>query len=75
LNAGNFRYINSAITFHGKLFADVINTNLTSLGYLLEYFLPKVKKAGKLFLLAQVPLFYLYRVVKLTVHKKQEWTI
>jgi short-subunit dehydrogenase len=47
LNAGNCRYIDNAKQFDGKLFADVINTNLTSLGTLLEHLLPKVKKGGQ----------------------------
>jgi short-subunit dehydrogenase len=47
LNAGNCRYIDDAKQFDGELFSDVINTNLTSLGWLLAYFLPKVKKGGQ----------------------------
>jgi short-subunit dehydrogenase len=47
LNAGNCRYIDNAKQFDGKLFADVITTNLTALGPLLENFLPKVKSGGQ----------------------------
>ncbi|TEW52863.1 SDR family NAD(P)-dependent oxidoreductase [Psychromonas algicola] len=47
LNAGNCRYIDDAKNFDGELFADVIQTNLISLGWLLHYFLPKVKKGGQ----------------------------
>jgi NAD(P)-dependent dehydrogenase (short-subunit alcohol dehydrogenase family) len=47
LNAGNCRYIDDAKNFDGELFADVINTNLIALGWLLQYFLPKVKKGGQ----------------------------
>lgn len=47
LNAGNCRYIDDAKHFDGALFADVINTNLVSLGWLLQYLLPKVKKGGQ----------------------------
>lgn len=47
LNAGNCRYIDNAKQFDGALFADVIGTNLTSLGWLLQNFLPKVKKGGQ----------------------------
>ena len=47
LNAGNCRYIDNAKQFNGELFADVINTNLISLGWLLQYLLPKVKKGGQ----------------------------
>ena len=47
LNAGNCRYIDDAKNFDGELFEDVIQTNLISLGWLLQYFLPKVKKGGQ----------------------------
>ena len=47
LNAGDCRYIDDAKNFDGELFASVINTNLVSLGALLQYFLPKVKKGGQ----------------------------
>ena len=47
LNAGNCRYIDDAKHFDGELFEDVIQTNLISLGWLLQYFLPKVKKGGQ----------------------------
>ncbi|WP_160061552.1 SDR family NAD(P)-dependent oxidoreductase [Psychromonas sp. L1A2] len=47
LNAGNCRYIDDAKHFDGELFADVIQTNLISLGWLLQYLLPKVKKGGQ----------------------------
>lgn len=48
LNAGDCRYIDDAKNFDGQLFADIIATNLTSLGWLLQYLLPKVKKGGQL---------------------------
>lgn len=47
LNAGNCRYIDNAKQFDGELFADVIETNLVSLGWLLQYLLPKVKNGGQ----------------------------
>ena len=47
LNAGNCRYIDNAKQFDGELFADVITTNLVSLGWLLKSLLPKVKKGGQ----------------------------
>ena len=47
LNAGNCRYIDNAKKFDGELFADVIITNLMSLGWLLQSLLPKVKKGGQ----------------------------
>jgi short-subunit dehydrogenase len=47
LNAGNCRYIDDAKKFDGALFADVIATNLMSIGWLLQSLLPKVKKGGQ----------------------------
>jgi len=47
LNAGDCRYIQDPINFDAELFADIINTNLISLGNLLKSFLPKVKKGGQ----------------------------
>jgi NAD(P)-dependent dehydrogenase (short-subunit alcohol dehydrogenase family) len=47
LNAGDCRYIQDPINFDAELFADIINTNLISLGSLLKFFLPKVKKGGQ----------------------------
>ncbi|MFQ3209875.1 MAG: short-subunit dehydrogenase [Colwellia sp.] len=47
LNAGDCRYIDDAKNFNGELFANIIDTNLTSLGALLQYFLPKVNKGGQ----------------------------
>jgi len=47
LNAGDCRYIDDVINFNGKNFASVISTNLTALGSLLEYFLPKVNEGGQ----------------------------
>jgi NADP-dependent 3-hydroxy acid dehydrogenase YdfG len=47
LNAGDCRYIDNAKAFDGELFASVITTNLLSLGYLLECFLPKVSAGGQ----------------------------
>lgn len=47
LNAGDCRYVDDVKHFDGELFANIINTNLSSLGELLQYFLPKVKKGGQ----------------------------
>jgi NAD(P)-dependent dehydrogenase (short-subunit alcohol dehydrogenase family) len=47
LNAGDCRYIDDAQNFDGQLFSNIIDTNLSSLGALLQYFLPKVKKGGQ----------------------------
>lgn len=52
LNAGNCRYIDDVINFDGDLFADIINTNLTSMGYLLQYLLPHVKSNGQVVLVS-----------------------
>ncbi|MCI2285832.1 SDR family NAD(P)-dependent oxidoreductase [Colwellia sp. MSW7] len=48
LNAGDCRYIDDAKHFDGQLFSDIISTNLSSLGWLLQYTLPKIKKGGQL---------------------------
>ncbi len=48
LNAGNCRYIDNAKQFDGDLFADVITTNLLSLGWLLQVLLSKVKTGGQI---------------------------
>ena len=47
LNAGDCHYIDDAKHFDGELFVNIINTNLSSLGALLQYFLPKVSKGGQ----------------------------
>jgi short-subunit dehydrogenase len=47
LNAGDCRYIDDAKQFDGQLFADVISTNLTSLGWLLQFTLPNVNDDGQ----------------------------
>lgn len=47
LNAGNCEYIDNAKQFNGELFANIISTNLTSMGWLLQHLLPKVKKGGQ----------------------------
>lgn len=52
LNAGDCEYIDDAKHFDGALFARIITTNLTAMGYLLEYLLPKVKSGGQLVLVS-----------------------
>ena len=47
LNAGDCRYIDDAKHFDGKLFSDIISTNLSSLGALLQFFLPLVNTQGQ----------------------------
>lgn len=46
-NAGDCAYIDDVMAFDSKSFARIINTNLTSLGYLLEAFLPKLNPGGQ----------------------------
>lgn len=48
LNAGDCQYIDDIINFESNKFAQVINTNLVSLGYLLNHFLCKVNSGGQL---------------------------
>jgi short-subunit dehydrogenase len=47
LNAGDCRYIDNAKHFDGKLFSDIIATNLSALGALLQHLLPLVSKGGQ----------------------------
>lgn len=48
LNAGDCKYIDDAKHFNGQLFANIINTNLSSIGWLLESTLPQINKGGQL---------------------------
>lgn len=50
LNAGDCRYIEDAVKFDGELFRDVINTNLIATGFMLEAWLGKIRRGGKLVL-------------------------
>ena len=52
LNAGDCHYIDDAKHFDGKLFADIIATNLTSLGWLLQFTLPQLNYGGQLVLVS-----------------------
>lgn len=47
LNAGDCLYIDDVQDFDSDAFSKVINTNLTALGALLKYLLPKVKAGGQ----------------------------
>jgi short-subunit dehydrogenase len=47
LNAGDCRYIDDAKHFDGQLFSDIISTNLSSLGWLLQFTLPKINDGGQ----------------------------
>ena len=47
LNAGDCAYLDDINNFDAELFARIINTNLISLGYLLQYFLPKLSTGGQ----------------------------
>lgn len=51
-NAGDCRYIDNAKHFDGKLFSDIITTNLSSLGWLLQFTLPQIKQGGQLVLVS-----------------------
>ncbi len=48
LNAGTCHYIDDAINFSAEIFADVVTTNLISIGNLLQALLPKVPEGGQL---------------------------
>ena len=52
LNAGTCEYIDNAKQFDGDLFARVINTNLISVGYCLEAWLPQLNSSGQLGLMS-----------------------
>jgi NADP-dependent 3-hydroxy acid dehydrogenase YdfG len=52
LNAGTCEYIDNAKQFDGDLFARVINTNLISVGYCLEAWLPQLNSGGQLGLMS-----------------------
>ncbi|MCE2573135.1 SDR family NAD(P)-dependent oxidoreductase [Motilimonas eburnea] len=51
LNAGTCEYIDDAKQFDGALFERVMQTNVISLGYCLQHFLPLIKRGGKLALM------------------------
>ncbi|MCL2917430.1 SDR family NAD(P)-dependent oxidoreductase [Shewanella litorisediminis] len=51
LNAGSCEYIDNPKVFDGKLFARVIETNLISVGFCLEAFLPALAAKGRLALM------------------------
>lgn len=48
LNAGTCEYINNPMKFDSDLFERVINTNLISIGYCLEFLLPQIKPGGRI---------------------------
>jgi short-subunit dehydrogenase len=53
-NAGDCLYIDDVMEFDGDLFANIINTNLISLGYLVKHFLPKLNKGGQLVFISSI---------------------
>jgi short-subunit dehydrogenase len=53
-NAGDCLYIDDVMQFDTSLFADIINTNLTSLGFLVKHFLPKINKGGQLVFISSI---------------------
>ncbi len=48
LNAGDCAYIDDVKSFDGDKFSNIIKTNLISVGYLLQYFLPKLTVHGQI---------------------------
>ena len=48
LNAGECEYIEDPMHFDSAVFERVMRVNLLSVGYCLEYFLPKIRKGGRL---------------------------
>lgn len=54
LNAGDCQYIDDVKHFNGKLFADIIHTNLSSLGYMLACFLPKMNQFGQVIFISSI---------------------
>lgn len=53
-NAGDCLYIDNVMQFDANAFASIINTNLTALGYLVKYFLPKLSKGGQLVFISSI---------------------
>jgi short-subunit dehydrogenase len=53
-NAGDCLYIDDVMDFDATLFANIINTNLISLGYLVKHFLPKLNKGGQLVFISSI---------------------
>lgn len=52
LNAGSCEYIENPLRFDGALFERVIQTNVISMGYCLEHFLPLVTTNGRVALMS-----------------------
>ena len=53
-NAGDCLYIDDVMKFDANLFANIINTNLIALGYLVKHFLPKVNKGGQIVFISSI---------------------
>lgn len=53
-NAGDCLYIDDVMKFDADLFANIINTNLIALGYLVKHFLPKVNKGGQIVFISSI---------------------
>lgn len=53
-NAGDCLYIDDVMEFDANIFARIINTNLISLGYLVQHFLPKINKGGQLVFISSI---------------------
>lgn len=54
LNAGDCQYIDDVMQFNSQAFADVINTNLVSVGKLLAVLLPKIPVGGQLVFISSI---------------------
>lgn len=52
LNAGNCEYIDDPMQFDSALFERIMQINLVSIAYCLEFILPKVNKGGRLALMS-----------------------
>jgi len=52
LNAGDCLYIDDVMSFNASVFEQVINTNLVSMGYMLEAFLNKMLRGGQVVLVS-----------------------
>lgn len=54
LNAGDCQYIDDVKHFDGKLFTNIIHTNLSSLGHMLACLLPKMNQFGQVIFISSI---------------------
>lgn len=52
LNAGNCEYIDDPMQFDSDVFERLLQVNLVSIGYCLEFMLPKVRRGGRLVMMS-----------------------